>query len=82
MDSEKIIMFLIFFCLIFIALCLLANPIKAFLRFLLRGALGILAIAVLKTFGLALGLNPLCAGIIGFLGIPGFLSLALISLIF
>ena len=81
MDSEKIIMFLIIFCLVFIALCLLANPIKAVLKFLVRGALGILAIALLKGFGLGLGLNPLCAGIIGMLGIPGFFSLFIISLI-
>ena len=74
-------MFLIFFCLSFIALCLLANPIKAFLKFVARGALGLFAIWALKAFGLGLGLNPLCAGLVGLLGLPGFLSLVLISVI-
>ena len=81
MDSERIIMVLIALCGISIFFMVFSGAIKAVLRFLVRSIFGVIAIAVFKTFGIGLGLNPLCAGIVGALGLPGFLSLILLSVI-
>lgn len=65
---------------------LLAKPIKIMFRLLLNTLFGGLALILVNTFfgswSIHIGVNPLTAAVCGVLGLPGFLLLIVLKLIF
>ncbi|MCI1930189.1 MAG: pro-sigmaK processing inhibitor BofA family protein [Clostridia bacterium] len=68
--------------LVLMAIIILAGPMAALLKFLLRSAVGgvmiVVADLLLKPVGIYIGLNALTVFFVGLLGIPGFFTLILI----
>lgn len=83
MDSNQIIYSMIFVCLGIMMLLLMAKPLKAIVRFLIGaglGGVGFFAMNfLLQPFQIAVGINLLTMGFVGFLGLPGFAAMVFIS---
>ncbi|MCL2618279.1 MAG: pro-sigmaK processing inhibitor BofA family protein [Defluviitaleaceae bacterium] len=86
MGSHNVIMLMIGACLILILFLLFSNPLKALVRVVANGGLGIIGLAAANTLlaplGVFVGINPVTAAIIGFLGLPGFVALYVAGFIF
>jgi|GEM_PF-5004493 len=69
--------------LVLMALIILAKPLAALLKFLMRSAAGAVLILlcdlILKPAGIYIGLNALTVFFTGLLGIPGIFTLMLIN---
>lgn len=79
----NIISLMLCICFAFLAVILLAKPLKFLLRVSVNGIVGIIAILIsniiLKPLEIYIGINLLTILFVGVLGIPGFGSLILIS---
>jgi len=83
MGYSLVIKWMIAICAIFMGLIIFSKPLKYILRFLIQAFCGTLMAIVfnffLSPFGMAIGINYLNFFIMGLLGIPGFVSLYVIS---
>ena len=83
MEYSIVIKWMIGICMVFIGLVVFSKPLKYILRFLIQAVCGMLGAVVfnfiLSPFGLTIGLNYLNLFIVGLLGVPGFISLYVIS---
>lgn len=68
--------------LILMAIIILAKPMAAVIKFILRSAVGgvfiVVADILLKPIGIYIGLNALTVFFVGLLGLPGFCTLILV----
>ena len=83
MDYSSIITWMIIICLIFVGLIMFSKPVKYILRFLIQAVCGmslaVIANFMLSPFGVAIGLNYLTFFITGLLGLPGFVTLYIMT---
>ena len=65
---------------------LLSWPLKKILKLLINTGIGLLLVLIINTFGVKIGLhipfNIVTAIVVGFLGIPGTIGLAILNYIF
>lgn len=80
-DSVGILIAMILVCIGLILIMILARPIKILFKFLLNAVIGAGVLSVLHYMGLSVGANFVTAGIIGLLGIPGFIGLMVAQVI-
>ena len=82
MGSTSIMFVITAAFLILMAVIILAGPVAALLKFVLRSAVGGVMIVVidmlLKPIGIYVGLNALTVFFVGLLGMPGLCTLILI----
>ena len=83
MSVDKIILAMAAVCLVVVIFMVMSKPFKAVLKFLLNVALGALAIFLankaLSPFDMYIGINVLTLGVVGVLGLPGFVSLIVMT---
>lgn len=77
-----ILPFIIGVVILFVILKILSMPMKIIVKFLINAVVGMIVIYVLNLFGVGLVLNWITALIIGFLGIPGVIIVALLQFVF
>lgn len=77
-----ILPFIIGVVILFVILKILSMPMKIIVKFLINAIVGMIVIYVLNLFGVGLVLNWITALIIGFLGIPGVIIVALLQFVF
>ena len=86
MSSSDIIMLMIGVCVVLIIYLLFTNPIKTLARIALGSAAGTVGMVAVNSFlaplGVFVGINPLTVLIVGVLGLPGFATLYITSLLF
>jgi inhibitor of the pro-sigma K processing machinery len=85
MNSNQVILWMIIICIGFMVLTLLIKPIRTVGKLLINSFLGIVALFIfnflLAPIGISIGINVLNAFIVGLLGIPGFISLFILSFV-
>lgn len=85
MEQNTIMYTMLAVCISMILLVAFSKPLGYVFRFfknmLFGGALLLLAQPVFHSIGLQIGFNPLTVAFLGFLGLPGFGTLLLISTI-
>jgi len=81
MDSTQIITAMIFSCLALMTLIILSKPIKFLLKTIANAAVGCIAIMILQTMGLPIGINYMTVLFTGLLGIPGIAGLLLLCVL-
>lgn len=81
MDYSSILITMIVICLGMILLMVLARPLKLLLRFFLNAVIGAGALSALHYMGLSVGANFLTTGLVGLLGLPGFIGVIIINII-
>ncbi|MGF7400970.1 pro-sigmaK processing inhibitor BofA family protein [Thermoanaerobacterium thermosaccharolyticum] len=84
-EYNIIIAYVVGLFLLYILGWLLVVPRKFLLRLILNGIIGALVLFFInmagKTFGIYVGINPITALIVGFLGIPGVILLIVLQYI-
>lgn len=74
----------VLFC--FVLIKIISTPMRWLLKLLINTALGYIALFILNFFGefigITLGLNFINAVVVGFLGVPGVVLLALLKFLF
>lgn len=80
MDSTQIITAMIFSCLGLMTLIILSKPIKLLLKIVINAAIGCVAITILHSMGLPIGINYMTILFTGLLGIPGIAGLCLLCI--
>ena len=81
MDSTQIITAMIFSCLGLMTLIILSKPIKFLLKTVVNAGIGCIAILLLHTIGLPIGINYMTVLFTGLLGIPGIAGLLLLCVL-
>ncbi len=81
MDSTQIITAMIFSCLGLMTLIILSKPIKFLLKTIANAAVGCIAIMILQTMGLPIGINYMTVLFTGLLGIPGIAGLLILCVL-
>ncbi len=83
MTPQFIITFLIAVAVLFVVLKILSLPMKLIIKLLVNGVIGGIIIWVINligaNFGFAITLNWITALVVGFLGIPGAIILAILQ---
>lgn len=74
--------FIIGVAILFIILKVLSMPIKLIIKFVINAIIGGIVIYVLNLFGIGLVINWISGLIVGFLGIPGVIIVALLQFVF
>ena len=74
--------YLIAVVILFIVLKLLSLPMKIIIRFLINAAVGGIVIFALNLFGVGLELTWIKAAIVGLLGVPGVIIVAIMQYVF
>ncbi|MCL2673714.1 MAG: pro-sigmaK processing inhibitor BofA family protein [Defluviitaleaceae bacterium] len=86
MSSLDVTMLMIIACTALIALMLLSSPVNTPARVALSGAIGTIGMlaanVLLSPFGVFVGINILTVLAVGLLGLPGFVTLYIASLMF
>ena len=77
-----IIPFIVAVVILFIVLKILTMPMKIIIKLIINAVVGIVIIYVLNLFGAGLVLNWITSLIVGFLGIPGVIIVALLQFVF
>lgn len=77
-----IIPFIVGVLILFVILKILALPMKIIIKLVINAIIGIVVIYVLNLFGAGLVLNWITSLIVGFLGIPGVIIVALLQFVF
>ncbi len=77
-----ILPFIIGVAVLFIVLKILSMPMKIIIKFLINAVVGGVVIYVLNLLGVGLVLNWITALIVGFLGIPGVIIVAILQFVF
>ena len=67
--------------ILFIVLKILTLPMKIIVKFLINAVVGGIVIYVLDLFGVGLALNWITSLIVGFLGIPGVIIVAILQFV-
>ena len=73
--------FVIGVLILFIILKILSMPMKIIIKFLINALIGGVVLYVLNLFGVGLVLNWITALIVGFLGIPGVIIVAILQFV-
>lgn len=73
--------FVIGVLILFIILKILSMPMKIIIKFLINAVIGGVVLYVLNLFGVGLVLNWITALIVGFLGIPGVIIVAILQFV-
>ena len=81
MDSTQIITAMIFSCLGLMILIILSKPIKFLLKVIINAGIGGIAITILHTIGLPIGVNYMTILFTGILGVPGIAGLLLLCVL-
>jgi len=66
---------------LFIILKILALPMKIIVKFLINAVVGVVVLYVLNLLGVGLIINWITALIVGFLGIPGVIIVAILQFV-
>ncbi|MCI8519303.1 MAG: hypothetical protein HFJ51_04355 [Clostridia bacterium] len=66
---------------LFIILKILALPMKIIVKFLINAVVGVVVLYVLNLLGVGLVINWITALIVGFLGIPGVIIVAILQFV-
>lgn len=66
---------------LFIILKILALPMKIIMKFLINAVVGVIVLYVLNLIGVGLVINWITALIVGFLGIPGVIIVAILQFV-
>jgi len=74
--------FIIGVAVLFIILKILSMPMKLIIKFVINAIIGGIVIYVLNLFGIGLVVNWISGLIIGFLGIPGVIIVAVLQFVF
>lgn len=74
-----IIPYIIAVLILFIVLKILALPMKIIIKFIINAVIGGIVIFVINLFGIGLELTWLTAAIVGFLGVPGVIIVAIMQ---
>ena len=74
--------FVIAVAVLFIVLKLLAMPMKLIIKLVINAVVGYVVIYVLNLFGVGMVLNWITSLIVGFLGIPGVIIVAILQFVF
>ena len=67
---------------LFVVLKILSLPMKIIIKFLINAIVGGIVIYVLDLFGVGLTLNWITSVIVGILGVPGVIVVALLQFVF
>ena len=67
--------------ILFIILKILALPMKIIIKFVINAVIGMVVIYVLNLFGVGMVLNWITALIVGFLGVPGVIIVAILQFV-
>lgn len=85
MDSSQTIIWMIIICVFFIFAISFAKPIRSIVSIFIQGMAGIVCMSVTNFFlsyiGVSVGINFLTFFTVGFLGIPGFVTLYILQAI-
>ncbi len=76
-----ILPFIIGVVVLFIVLKILAMPMKIIIKFLINAIIGGIVIYVLNLFGVGMTLNWITSLIVGVLGIPGVIIVAILQFV-
>ncbi len=74
-----IAMYIIALLVLFIVLKLLSLPMRIIIKFIINAIVGGIVILILNLFGLGLELTWITAAIVGFLGVPGVIIVAIMQ---
>ena len=74
-----IAMYIIALLVLFIVLKLLSLPMRIIMKFIINAIVGGIVILILNLFGLGLELTWITAAIVGFLGLPGVIIVAIMQ---
>lgn len=77
----EILPFIIGIVVLFIVLKILAMPMKIIIKFLINAIVGGIVIYVLNLFGVGMTLNWITSLIVGVLGIPGVIIVAILQFV-
>lgn len=86
MNNNELLLYILGLIVVIASASLFKKPVKFILKLLFNTLLGGIALMVLNTFGsyynLSIGVNPITAFVCGVLGLPGFILLIIIKLLF
>lgn len=74
--------FIIGVLILFVVLKVLSMPMKIIIKLVVNAVIGMIVIYVLNLFGVGLILNWITALIVGFLGVPGVIIVAVLQFVF
>ena len=66
---------------LFVILKILALPMKIIVKFLINAVIGVVVLYVLNLLGVGLVINWITALIVGFLGVPGVIIVAILQFV-
>jgi len=85
-NDQEIVLYILGLIVMLVVVTLFKKPVKFILKLVVNTFLGGLALMLLNTFGsainLSIGVNPITAFTCGVLGLPGFVLLIIIKLLF
>ena len=76
-----IVPFIVGVVILFVILKVLSMPMKIIIKFLINALVGGIVIYVLDLFGVGLTLNWITSLIVGFLGVPGVIIVAILQFV-
>ncbi len=76
-----IVPFIVGVIILFVILKVLSMPMKIIVKFLINALVGGIVIYVLDLFGVGLALNWITSLIVGFLGVPGVIIVAILQFV-
>lgn len=76
-----IIPFIIGILILFVILKILSMPMKLIIKLIINAIIGMVVIYVLNLFGVGMTLNWITSLIIGFLGVPGVIIVAILQFV-
>lgn len=77
----QVLPFIIGIVILFVVLKILSMPMKIIIKFLINAVIGGIVIYVLNLFGVGMTLNWITSLIVGFLGIPGVIIVAILQFV-
>lgn len=77
----QVLPFIIGIVILFVVLKILSMPMKIIIKFLINAIIGGIVIYVLNLFGVGMTLNWITSLIVGFLGIPGVIIVAILQFV-